>query len=178
MNGPDWGSSGWGGPPPPWGDGPFSWWPRKDWKGARRAAYRAWREANRGWRAGGGFDPGRLYRDTERGWIAGVCAGIADYLGTNPLPVRLAALLFLIFFFLPAIVAYIAFALVLKPKPPIAFATPAQEALWRELRTEPASVLHRLSTKLRGLDGRIRRMETLVTSEEFDLRRGFRDLGG
>ena len=28
----------------------------------------------------------RLYRDARRGWIAGVCAGIADYFGREPVP--------------------------------------------------------------------------------------------
>jgi phage shock protein C len=174
MNGPDWGiPPDWGNEPPP-GFNPQPRWTRRDWRRARRAARCAWRGP--GFPAG--FDPGRIYRDPERGWIAGVCAGIADYAGVDPMPVRLAAVLFLVFFFLPALVAYAAFAIVLKPKPPEPFASPQQEALWRDLRTEPASVLNRLGSRLRGLDGRLRRMETLVTSDEFELRRGFRDIGG
>lgn len=34
--------------------------------------------------------PKRLFRDTEHGMIAGVCAGVARYLGTDPVWVRLA----------------------------------------------------------------------------------------
>ncbi|HET6184662.1 MAG TPA: envelope stress response membrane protein PspC [Acetobacteraceae bacterium] len=156
MSAPDWGT-----PPPRWGAGPSPWRSRREWRRAER-----------------GFDPGRVYRDTERGWIAGVCAGIADYMGVDPLPVRLAAVLLLVFFFVPTLVSYAAFAIILRPKPPAAFASPEQEALWRRLRTEPAAVLGRLAARLRGIDGRIRRIETLVTSDEFELRRGFRDLGG
>ena len=33
----------------------------------------------------------RLWRDTDRGILAGVCAGIADYIGVEPIVVRLAA---------------------------------------------------------------------------------------
>lgn len=125
-----------------------------------------------------GIDPGRVYRDPERGWIAGVCAGIADYIGVGPLPVRVGVALCVIFFFVPAVIAYFACAFLLPVKPPLDFATPEQETLWRGLRREPAGVLHSVAARLRGLDGRVRRIETLVTSDEFDLRRRFRDLGG
>ena len=36
------------------------------------------------------LNPHRLYRDRDRARIAGVCAGLADYLGINPFLVRLA----------------------------------------------------------------------------------------
>jgi len=119
----------------------------------------------------------RLYRDTERGWIAGVCAGIADYAGTEPAPIRLAAMVCLVFFFVPTVIAYVVFAIVLKPKPPALFASPEEEQFWRGVRTEPGGVLHAMSGRFRALNKRIGQMETLVTSDEFDLRRGFRDLG-
>ena len=41
----------------------------------------------------------RLWRDRDRGIIAGVCAGIADYIGVEPIVVRLVAVLGLVFFF-------------------------------------------------------------------------------
>ncbi len=37
--------------------------------------------------------PRTLTRPTERAWIAGVCAGLADYFGVNPNAVRLAFVL-------------------------------------------------------------------------------------
>ncbi len=118
----------------------------------------------------------RIYRDTERGWLAGVCAGIADYAGTDPALVRLAAVVCLVFFFVPVLVGYAVLALVLKPKPPALFASPGEEAFWRGVRAEPGGALHGLSGRLRALNKRLGRMETLVASDEFDLRRGFRDL--
>ncbi len=142
--------------------------PRRWARRARRVARRALPE---------GMERDRVYRDTERGWIFGVCAGIADYIGVEPLPVRLAAVLCLVFFFVPALVAYAVFAIVLKPRPPALFASPHEEAFWRGVRTEPGEVLHGLNGRLRAIHKRIGRMETLVTSNEFDLRRGFRDLG-
>lgn len=55
----------------------------------------------------------RLYRLPHRGIISGVCAGIANYLNTDPLWVRLAAAAGLIF--IPGItfLAYIAAVLLL-----------------------------------------------------------------
>jgi phage shock protein C len=142
--------------------------PRRWARGARRVVGRA---LPREW------ERDRVYRDTERGWLFGVCAGIADYIGVEPLPVRFAALLCLVFFFLPVLVAYAVFAIVLKPKPPTLFASESEELFWRGVRTGPGEVLHGLNARLRAVDKRVRRMEALVTSNEFDLRRGFRDLG-
>ncbi|MEO9191174.1 MAG: envelope stress response membrane protein PspC [Acetobacteraceae bacterium] len=141
---------------------------------ARRQARRAARWAGM---AGPEWPRDRIYRDTEHGWIAGVCAGIADYAGTDPALVRLAAVICLVFFSAPVVIAYVVLAVVLKPKPPALFASPAEEDFWRSVRTEPGGVLHGLNGRFRALNKRVGRMETLVTSDEFDLRRGFRDLG-
>lgn len=148
---------------------------RDPWRWNRHARRQARREYRM---AAGGREHDRVYRDTERGWIAGVCAGIADYIGTEPALVRLAAVLCLVFFFVPVLVAYAVFAIVLKRKPPALFASPTEETFWRRARTEPGEVLHGLGSRFRAIDKRLGRMETLVTSDEFDLRRGFRDLDG
>lgn len=124
------------------------------------------------------WDRTRIYRNTERGWIAGVCAGIADYVGTDPMLVRLAAVLCLIVFCLPTMVAYVAFALVLKRKPPALFANPAEESFWRGLHSNPGGALYDVRERFGALERRLARAETLVTSDEFELRRGFRDIGG
>src|SRR5258707_8513036 len=53
-------------------------------------------------------NPHRLYRDTENARVAGVCAGIADFFGIRRRAVRLAAVLCLIFFFVPTALTYVA----------------------------------------------------------------------
>jgi phage shock protein C len=73
----------------------------------------------------------RLWRDTDRGIIAGVCAGIADYLGVEPIVVRLVAILCLLFFFPPTIVTYVILAIVLRRKPRGLYSSPDEEAFWR-----------------------------------------------
>lgn len=120
--------------------------------------------------------PYRLYRDPARGWIAGVCAGIAEFQGMEPTLVRLVAVLGFVFFCVPVLVAYVVLALVLKPRPARPAASPAEEAFWRGVATDPQGALGGLARNLRALEARLGRMETVVTSEEFELRRGFRDL--
>jgi phage shock protein C len=119
----------------------------------------------------------RLWRDTDRGILAGVCAGIADYIGVEPIVVRLLAVLGLVFFFPPTIVVYVILALVLRPKPPTLYASADEEAFWRGVGTAPADTLHSLKRKFADLEARLGQMEGQVTSGDFDLHRRFRDLG-
>ena len=119
----------------------------------------------------------RLWRDTDRGIIAGVCAGIAAYIGVEPIVIRLVAVLGLVFFFPPTIVAYVILALVLRPKPPALYASPDEEAFWRGVGTAPADTLHSLKRKFADLEARLGYMESQITSGDFELHRKFRDLG-
>ena len=119
----------------------------------------------------------RLWRDRDRGIIAGVCAGIADYIGVEPIVMRLVAVLGLVFFFPPTIAAYIILALVLRLKPPALYASPDEEAFWRGVGTAPADTLHSLKRKFADLEARLGQMESQVVSGDFDLHRKFRDLG-
>ena|SRR5271163_1236965 len=119
----------------------------------------------------------RLWRDTDRGIIAGVCAGIAGYIGVEPIVVRLVAVLGAFFFPLPTIAAYIILAVVLRPKPPALYASPDEEAFWRTAGTAPADTLQSLKRKFADLEARLGQMESQVASGDFELHRKFRDLG-
>ena len=121
--------------------------------------------------------PPRLWRDRDRRILAGVCAGIADYAGVEPIVVRLVAVLCLVFFFPPTIIAYVILAIVLRPKPRALYASAEEEAFWRGVGTAPADTLQSLRRKFADLEARLGRMERQVTSGEFDLHRQFRDLG-
>jgi phage shock protein C len=144
----------WGSPPDPPPGGP-SWGP-------------AW---------GSGPDRWRVWRDPENGWIAGVCAGIAENAGVNPAIVRVIAVITLIFFIVPALVAYVALAIILPVRPPELFANPQQEGFWRGMRSRPQTTLEQTAAQFDDLERRLARMEKAVTSRDFDLHRGFRDLG-
>jgi phage shock protein C len=124
----------------------------------------------------GNGSPFRLYRNRERGMLAGVCAGVADYIGIEPTIVRLAFVLALVFFFVPAAVGYVALALLLPVRPPALFASPEEERFWRGVATAPDDTLQGLRRKFADLEMRLRNMETQVTSSDFELRRQFRDL--
>jgi phage shock protein C len=119
----------------------------------------------------------RLWRDPDRGIIAGVCAGIANYIGAEPIVVRLVAVLGLIFFFPPTIGAYVILAVVLPPKPRAFYANPEEEAFWRGVNTAPTDTLGALKAKFRDLEDRLGQMEGQVASGDFELHRKFRDLG-
>jgi phage shock protein C len=119
----------------------------------------------------------RLWRNTDRGILAGVCAGIADYIGVEPIVVRLIAVLCLVFFFPPTIVVYVILAVVLRPKPPALYASADEEAFWRGVGIAPVDTLHSLKRKFADLEARLGWMESQVASGDFELHRRFRDLG-
>jgi phage shock protein C len=121
-------------------------------------------------------NPFRLYRDTEHRRIAGVCAGIADYLGVRRGVVRLATVLALIFFFVPTVIAYVVLAIMLKPRPPMLFRSPDEEAFWRGVSRAPLDTFQSLKLKFGTLEERLGQMERQVASGDFDLHRKFRDL--
>jgi phage shock protein C len=120
----------------------------------------------------------RLYRDGEHAWIAGVCAGIADYFGVGVGLVRVLSVLALFFFSAPVLFGYLVLALVLKRKPEHLYASAEEEVFWRKLRLEPSRTAHDLARKFQDLERRLRAAEAKVTSSEFKLRRQFRDLEG
>ena len=120
----------------------------------------------------------RLYRDTEHGILAGVCAGIADYVGVERIVIRLAFVVALVFFIVPAALAYIVLAIALPKRPPALYRSEEEATFWRGVATAPDDTLTGLRRRFGDLETRIRAMERQVTSGEHDLRRKFRDLGG
>ncbi len=119
----------------------------------------------------------RLWRDRDRGIIAGVCAGIADYIGVEPIVVRLIAV--------PASSssscrrssAYVVLALVLRPKPPALYASPRRGGVLARRQHRARRHLSSLKHKFRDLEERLGQMESQVASGDFELHRKFRDLG-
>lgn len=118
----------------------------------------------------------RLYRDTRRAWLAGVCAGIADYFGVSAGLVRFLTFLSAIIFTMPTLFGYFIAALVLKRKPQHLYTSREEEAFWRAVRLEPSRTAHDLVRKFQELERRLRAAEARVTSSEFKLRRQFKDL--
>lgn len=121
--------------------------------------------------------PTRLYRNRRDGKVAGVCAGIADYFGISPLPIRVIAVIGLVMFFIPTLLAYLFAAWLLNPAPEDLFESQDEERFWRNVRKEPKDTVFDLNAKFASTEKRLRAIEAQVTSKEFDLRRQFRDLG-
>ena len=120
--------------------------------------------------------PSRLYRDPEHGILKGVCAGVAQYFGIDPIIVRGVVVISLFMFPPPTIIVYLILTFVLPRRPAGLYETPAEERFWKDVRTEPVNTLSSLRHRFRELEQRLRRMETYVTSQEFRLNREINDL--
>lgn len=137
------------------------------------------------WQSGSGtpgYRTSRLYQDKRRQKIAGVCAGIARYFGVEVWVVRGMAITGLIFMPSVVIPAYIIASFVL-PKAPDGDA-PQDDAANEKARSDHSSPAPELGTQLsprRSLRGvqadldqielKLRRMESHVTSGQFELQR-------
>jgi phage shock protein C len=119
--------------------------------------------------------PTRLYRDSDRGMLFGVCAGVADYFGFRRATVRWLTIIFSLF--LPmTILVYLALAILLPRKPSTLYKDHQDEVFWRSVRVEPSTTFARVRHHFRELDGRVQRVERYITSSRFKLDRDFRDL--
>ncbi len=121
----------------------------------------------------------RLYKNKRKGKVSGVCAGVADYFGISPTPLRVLFAVSLITpFWLPAIVVYFLASWILEEAPEeVVPVSKEEEQFWKEVRREPSGTAHDLRHKFREMERRLRDMEAHVTSSEFELKRKFRDLG-
>jgi len=123
------------------------------------------------------YNPHRVYRDREHRRILGVCAGLAAYLGIDPLLLRIAAIGGAFFFPFPVIPGYFILGFLLPKKPPQLYASPEEEVLWREVTLAPDRSFYALKLKFRDLEGRLGQIEADVASGDWELRRKFRDIG-
>jgi phage shock protein C len=121
-------------------------------------------------------NPYRLYRDPDQGRIAGVCAGIANFLGVSPTPVRLAMAVGVVFFTPLILPAYLVAALALPVRPRQLFRGPEEEAFWRAVSIEPDRTLAGLAKRFKDFEGRVAGLEACVSSKDYELTRAIRDL--
>jgi phage shock protein C len=124
-------------------------------------------------------NPKRLYRSREK-IIAGVCGGIADRMGWDATIVRLA---FAVLFFTGILSAVFIIYIVVWAITPYApyrsrHLTPDEERFWSAASDRPAETFSNVRYKFKDLDDRLANMERIVTSEEYRLKRQFRDLEG
>ncbi len=140
-----------------------------------------WRErdsyAYRAGAPGPGPNRHRLYKDKGRAMIAGVCAGIADYYGWRPEGLRVGLVILTLFTFPLPIIAYFIAAMVMKRKSAApAYRSPEEERFWRTFSTRPAATFSELKHRFRAIDTRLADLESAVLSDEYGLRKAFKDL--
>lgn len=120
-----------------------------------------------------------LYREPERGWIAGVCAGVARYYDIEVWVARVVAFTLLLFIPQIAFWAYVIAIFMLGKRPRMDAPTPVRAAASSKSspapefgpRLAPRPGLRTLRVQFRDIEMRVRRMEETVTSQEFTLKR-------
>ena len=116
-------------------------------------------------------NPHRLYRDKDNAILTGVCAGLANYFGLCRRGLRVVVLICTVFFFPFVIPAYIILSILLPAQPKDMYEDKAKEEFWRGVSIAPTDVFSNLSHRFKELDLRLQKMETYVTSREFDMDR-------
>lgn len=133
--------------------------------------------------------PNRLRRNKIDGVLGGVCAGIGDYVGLDPIIVRIIFVLLFIFTGLPIIIYPILWIFIPSDKRApyhreYREARKARKAARKsrsrsdEVYAEPVRTasFRDVKSKFRSLEERLQDLERSITSKEWRLRREFRDL--
>ena len=108
-----------------------------------------------------------LYRSRD-GMVFGVCKGLADHLDFSVVWLRLiVVVLMLLGFIVIPIIVYLVAALLMKPEPVVPFASESDREFYDSYVSSRPLAIDRLKRTYGNLDRRIRRMETIVTSRDF-----------
>ena len=109
-----------------------------------------------------------IYR-SRNGAIFGVCRGMAEHFDFSVLWARAIAVIFLLFTgFWPAIGLYLIAALLMKPAPVIPIKNEAEQEFYDSYTSSRHLAALRIKKRYENLENRIRRMEHIVTTREFD----------
>ena len=115
-----------------------------------------------------------LYR-SRTGLIIGVCKGVAQYFDFSVVWMRAIAVALLVFSGIwPMLIVYIVAALLMKPEPVLPLETEEEQDFYNAYTTSRSMALRRLKRIFDHLDRRIQRMESTVTTREYDWERRFR----
>jgi len=125
-------------------------------------------------------NPTQFRRSRTNSVIAGVCGGIAERFGWDAVVVRLLAVLGFFFMFGPLIIiAYVVLWMITPRRSRSDYAPPRssdEEAFWRGVSDRPSATFANLKYTFMDLDERLQNLERNVTSDEWRLRKEFRDL--
>ncbi|HXG19355.1 MAG TPA: envelope stress response membrane protein PspC [Methylomirabilota bacterium] len=123
----------------------------------------------------GARQKGGLYR-SRSGKILGVCKGLAEYFDFSVWGMRaIAVALLLLSGVWPMIILYFVAALLMKPEPILPLETEEEQEFYNSYASSRRMALHRLKRTYDNLDRRIQRIESIVTSREYDWERRFNE---
>jgi phage shock protein C len=109
-----------------------------------------------------------IYR-SRNGAVFGVCRGLAEYFDFSVFWARAIAVIFLLVSgFWPAIGLYLIATLLMKPAPVIPLETDAEQEFYDSYTNSRHLAAARLKKRYENLERRIRRMEHMVTTREFE----------
>jgi len=109
-----------------------------------------------------------IYR-SRNGVIFGVCRGLAEHFDFSVFWARAIAVVFLVVSgFWPAIGLYLIASLLMKPAPVVAIENEAEQEFYNSYASSRHLAARRLKKRYESLERRIRRMEHMVTTREFD----------
>jgi phage shock protein C len=127
-----------------------------------------------------GTREGRLYRDTDRAVLGGVCAGLARYLGFNLKVTRFLAVIAFLCAMPFAVIGYLAAVFLI----PSSSSTTYDESRYEEIRKEELReeirrakpTVGEVRKRYESMDERLARIEKHVTSSRYELDEKFRRL--
>lgn len=111
----------------------------------------------------------KLYRDKVNGKWLGVCEGLGEYTGLDPLWIRLG---FMTMFFVTsgaAFFVYIGLAMVTSQKPIGLYNSDEDAKFWQGVRANPRRSTQEVRSKLRDIDRRMADIEMFYTSRNTQL---------
>lgn len=107
----------------------------------------------------------KFYLDKQNAKWSGVCAGIADYAGVDPMWVRIGAVILTLAGGFPwTLVAYFMIAWMGTPKPTDLYNSAEDAKFWQRVRSNPKRSTHEVRSKLRDIDRRMADIEMFYTS--------------
>ncbi len=109
-----------------------------------------------------------IYR-SRKGIIFGVCRGLAEHFDFSVVWARAIAVMFLFISGLwPAVGIYLIATLIMKPAPVVPLESDAEREFYDSYTHSRHMAAQRLKRRFENLERRIRRMEHIVTTREFD----------
>ncbi len=115
--------------------------------------------------------PRTLYRSRD-GMIMGVFKGMATFFDVQVLWIRVLAVALLVFTgFWPMTILYLVTGFILKPEPVLPLEDEAECEFYASYMGSRKMAVSRLLRQFEQMDRRLRRMEDIVTSRDFDWER-------